>query len=147
LPVDKNALEAPCGLHCGFCPLNRAVTDEQLKKRISERLKLPIQKAACPGCRPVDGYCPVIGEEQCSTWLCAKGKGVEFCSECTEFPCVKLLPCSDRSDQIPQNIKICSLALRKAKGAHEWEKAIKEIYDLYFQGKMVVGHGPRKKTV
>ena len=46
---------------------------------------------------------------------------------------------------IPHNIKIYSLALRKAKGAHEWEKEIKEAYKLYYQGEMVIGRGPRAK--
>ena len=45
---------------------------------------------------------------------------------------MKLMPSSDRADKLPQNIKIYSLALRKAKGAHEWEKAIKDVYDRYF---------------
>jgi hypothetical protein len=143
--IDKNALEAPCGVHCGLCPLNQAITDEKLKMRLIESLKLPPEKVTCKGCRAINGYCPVIGEEQCATWLCVKRKGVEFCCECADFPCVKLAPCSDRADRRPHNIKVYSLAMRKAKGAHEWEKAIKGIYDLYFHGQMDIGHGPRLK--
>ena len=144
--MDKNALEAPCGIHCGFCPLYLAISNEQLKKRLTETLNLPPEKVTCTGCRSIDGYCPVIGGEQCATWVCSKGKGLEFCCECADFPCVKLMPCSDRADKLPQNIKIYSLALRKAKGAHEWEKAIKDVYDRYFHGRMVIGHGPQSKS-
>jgi len=140
--VDKNALHAPCGIHCGMCPLNLAITDEKIKETLAARLNLPPEKVTCTGCRSIDGHCPVIGE-QCSTWNCVKQKGLEFCSECADFPCVKLMPCSDRADKLPQNIKIFSLTLRKIKGAYEWEKAIKDVYKRYFHGKMVIGHGPQ----
>ena len=42
-------------------------------------------------------------------------------------------------------MKVYSLSLRKAKGTDEWRKAIEEVYDLYYQGKMVVGRGPKHK--
>lgn len=142
--VDKNALYAPCGIHCGMCPLNLAITDEKIRSQLSTRLNLPPEKVNCTGCRSIDGHCPVIGE-QCATWVCVNGKGLQFCSECTDFPCVKLMPCSDRADKLPQNIKIFSLTLRKTKGAYEWEKAIKDVYSRYFHGKMVIGHGPQPK--
>ena len=142
--IDKNALEAPCGIHCGLCPLNQAITDTEMREKLSAWLNLPTEKVTCTGCRSIDGYCPVTGE-QCVTWVCVRGKGVEFCSECDQFPCVKLMPCSDRADKLPQNIKIFSLTLRKSKGAYEWAKAIKDVYERYFHGKMVIGHGPQTK--
>jgi hypothetical protein len=140
--MDMNALEAPCGIHCGLCPLNLAIKDDKLRNKLSEMLNLPTDKAACTGCRSVDGYCPVIGE-QCATWTCVNSKGLEFCSECIDFPCVKLMPCSDRAEKLPHNIKITSLVLRKTKGSFEWEKSIRDVYDRYFHGKMVVGRGPK----
>ena len=84
--MDKNALEAPCGIHCGLCPLYLAISNEQLKKRLTETLNLPPEKVTCTGCRSIDGYCPVIGGEQCATWVCSKGKGLEFCCECARVP-------------------------------------------------------------
>ena len=143
--IDKNSLEAPCGLHCGMCALNRAITDEQLNKQLSERLNLPLEKAACPSCRAIDGYCPVIGE-QCATWICSKEKGVAFCSECADFPCIKLMPCADRAAKLPHNIKVYSLALRKQRGAQEWNNAIKDLYELYYKGQMIIGRGPMPST-
>lgn len=136
--IDQNALEAPCGIHCGYCKLNQALTDENLAKILKEKMNLP----TCTGCRSIDGYCPVIGE-QCATWVCSKQKGVEFCHECADFPCIKLMPCADRADKLPHNIKVYSLMLRKAKGAHEWSKAIGKVYDLYYKGQMVIGRGPK----
>lgn len=143
--AHKNPLEAPCGIHCGMCPLNRAITDENLRKLLSERLNLPPEKAVCEGCNAVDGNCPVI-KEKCATYICAVEKGVAFCSDCSDFPCIKLMPCSDRADKLPHNIKIYSLTLRKQKGEKEWNKAIKDLYDLYFKGQLVIGHGPMPKT-
>lgn len=142
--IDTNALEAPCGIHCGFCPLNQAITDEKMKGTLSERLNMPPDKVTCTGCRSVDGHCPVIGE-QCATWVCIKSRGVEFCSECADFPCIKLMPCSERAEKLPQNIKVFSLALRKTQGAFQWEKQIRDIYDRYFHGKMVIGRGPQPR--
>ncbi len=142
--MTEKALEAPCGIHCGLCPLNKALGDENLKAVLAERLKLPLERAGCRGCRAVDGHCPVIGE-QCATWMCVQSKGVEFCSDCGEFPCVKLMPCSDRAVILPHNIKVFSLALRKARGREEWEREIAEVYRLYFEGKMAIGRGPTAK--
>ena len=48
-----------------------------LRNKLSEMLNLPPDKAACTGCRSIDGYCPVIGE-QCATWVCVSSKGLEL---------------------------------------------------------------------
>jgi hypothetical protein len=139
--MTVNALEAPCGIHCGFCPLNLALTREDVRSELAGRLNMPPEEVGCAGCRSIEGRCPVIGEP-CATWLCAREKGVEFCSDCAEFPCLRLMPCADRAGRLPHNIKIYSLALRKAKGPEEWAKAIKDVYDLYFHSRMIIGRGP-----
>lgn len=145
MAIDINALEAPCGIHCGLCPLNRALTDESLRKRLTETMNRPVDQVTCTGCRSVDGHCPVI-DEQCATWLCSKEKGIEFCCECDDFPCTKLMPCADRASMLPHNIKMYSLALRRSKEAKEWEKRIAEAYKLYYRGEIVIGRGPRLKS-
>jgi hypothetical protein len=143
LPPD-NLLEAPCGLHCGICYLYRAKDDKALRSLVSKKFNLPENKTACPGCRAVEGVCPVIGDP-CATYVCTKEKGIMFCSECQEFPCRKLMPCADGASDLPQNIKVFSLALRKYKGEEEWKKSIMEAYKLYFTGEMIIGQGPVKK--
>jgi len=52
------------------------------------------------------------------------------------------MPCADRGAELPQNIKVFSLALRKTQGDGEWRRSIMELYSLCFKGKMVIGHGP-----
>ena len=143
--MNKNELAAPCGIDCAMCQLYKALTDDNLRQTIIERLKLPPEKATCTGCRSIDGHCPVIGE-QCATYVCATERVHDFCSDCADFPCRKLMPCSDRADKLPHNIKIYSLTLRKEKGEAEWKKAIPGIYKLYYSGQMVIGHGPQPKT-
>jgi len=137
----NDLLEAPCGLHCGVCFLYRARSDEAIRSLVAEKFGIPAEKAACPGCREVSGFCPVIGG-QCATFVCARENGVAFCSECTRFPCRKLMPCADQASELPQNIKVFSLALRKARGDEEWKTSIREMYIRYFKGKMIIGEGP-----
>ncbi|MDH7511247.1 MAG: DUF3795 domain-containing protein [Methanolinea sp.] len=133
--------EAPCGLLCEICYLFRAGTDEAVRSRVAQEFTIPMEKASCPGCRAIEGFCPVI-DGQCATFRCAREKRVVFCSECMDFPCRKLMPCADRASQLPQNIKVFSLTLRKNAGEEEWRKIILEVYRLYFRGKMVIGSGP-----
>lgn len=142
---DQTRLAAPCGIHCGMCALNKALLDEKLRATLAERMNIPVEKATCPGCRTIEGHCPVIGE-QCATYICVSEKGVEFCYECSEFPCSKLLPCSDRAESLPHNIKIFSLTLRKHKGEKVWNEMIGQIYSLYFRGQMKIGRGPAPRT-
>lgn len=124
--------------------MHRASTDAGLRQLLAQRMNLPEEKAHCAGCRGVEGHCPVIGE-QCLTYLCVREKGVEFCSDCAEFPCPKLMPCADRADKLPHNLKIYSLTLRKLKGEAAWEKAVGQAYALYHGGRMVIGRGPQPK--
>jgi hypothetical protein len=140
----QTGLAAPCGIHCGMCPLNRALSDEKLRDALAQRMNVPAEKATCKGCRVVVGHCPVIGE-QCATYICSQEKGVEFCCDCSEFPCTKLMPCSDRADVLPHNIKIYSLILRKNRGDEIWNRLIDQIYSLYFQGQMKIGRGPQPR--
>ncbi|MDD5313150.1 MAG: DUF3795 domain-containing protein [Dehalococcoidia bacterium] len=150
--IDKNALEAPCGLDCSMCMQHKAIGDENLKKKLSDMMQLlsdnvtvPADKVGCPGCRAIEGNCLHIGE-QCLTYICTREKGVDFCSDCAEFPCIKLMPCADKSTIIPHNIKLYSLNVRKFKGEEEWKKVFPELYQLYFKGKMFIGRGPQPKS-
>jgi hypothetical protein len=142
---EQAGLAAPCGIHCGLCPLNKALSDEKLRETLAQRMNVLPEKAICRGCRAVVGHCPVIGE-QCATYICAQEKGVEFCCACSEFPCAKLMPCSDRAESLPHNIKVYSLVLRKQKGEKVWNEMISQVYSLYYRGQMQIGRGPGPRT-
>ena len=60
---------AACGLNCGLCPNYHIHTNGQFK---------------CPGCGG-EGF-----SEQhpaCGIFSCRERRGIEFCSDCDEFPC------------------------------------------------------------
>jgi len=143
--TNQSELAAPCGLHCGMCPLYKALSDEKLRDTLAQRMNVPPERATCHGCRAVDGHCPVIGE-QCATYVCAQEKGMNFCCDCLEFPCSKLLPCTDRAQSLPHNLKVYSLTLRKLKGEETWNQMIGKIYSLYYGGQIVIGRGPAPRT-
>jgi len=151
---EEKILTAPCGLFCGYCPCYLAKDDpvmmERLVSRGHNRDNLP-----CEGCRPLKGKMayvectketinefPATGGT-CETYACAAEHGVDFCFECQEFPCVKLLPCTDMANNLPQNLKVFNLCCIKHQGLTEWLKKYPDIMQRYFNGKMVIGKGPQ----
>ncbi|WP_432665530.1 DUF3795 domain-containing protein [Wukongibacter baidiensis] len=82
-------LIAYCGLYCGACSFKVAF-EENNREHIAhmptqyDRLKNePLR--FCPGCR-LENQC---GE--CDIRDCAMNKGFEYCSQCNDFPCEKLI--------------------------------------------------------
>ena len=45
-------LTSPCGLPCFHCVAYLATTNSEIKKKVSEALNIPEEKAVCEGCRP-----------------------------------------------------------------------------------------------
>jgi len=62
---------AACGLNCGLCPNYHLHTNGKFK---------------CPGCAG-EGF--KEAHPSCGILSCCQRKGIEFCSECDEFPCKK----------------------------------------------------------
>jgi hypothetical protein len=56
------------------------------------------------------------------------------------------LPCTDRAESLPHNLKVYSLTVRKLKGEKAWNQLIGQIYSLYYRGQMVIGSGPVPRT-
>ncbi|MEI6101545.1 MAG: DUF3795 domain-containing protein, partial [Eubacteriales bacterium] len=59
-----------CGINCALCECALAGEDPKLMEYMLSR-GIPAEKLPCPGCRDVQGMCPVIGGE-CATYGCAK---------------------------------------------------------------------------
>jgi hypothetical protein len=119
---ESTELTGPCGLYCALCS--------------------DYQAGACPGCRPIEGSCRNV-EGVCGTYACSQARGVTFCFECSGYPCAKLAPAVDGADRLPHNIKMFNLAHIQRRGLAGWPEKASEIRRLYFQGKMVIGQGPR----
>jgi len=137
---ERLRLVAPCGIDCGNCALNMSRHDPAIMDRLLAR-GIPKEKLPCDGCRNVKGDCPVIAEK-CETYRCVQEKGVEFCFECSSFPCSKLCPSSDRADVLPHNLKIFNLCTIRQSGVEGFTRVSGDLERLYFKGKMEIGKGP-----
>jgi hypothetical protein len=135
--VNYLQMTAPCGLDCFNCPVYMAQDNPELQKKIAQNLGLPEEKAVCKGCRPQNGTIPFLNmQEPCQVYRCISQKGLDFCSDCSDFPCDHLHPYADRASQVPHNTKVFNLCLIKKMGVEEWGKAkAKAVKDTYFKGK------------
>lgn len=128
-----------CGIYCGECECHKAKDDPKLMEYMKSK---GIPDLPCPGCREVEGKCPVIGEV-CVTYQCAVDKKVDFCYECGDFPCAKLNPCSDRANVLPHNLKTFNLCYIQKHGLEQFTEHAAEIKDKYYKGIMKIGKGPQ----
>ncbi len=82
--------ESYCGIYCGACEIIHAQTEEDKKRVIGMfQSELPGWEATpdqmrCDGCK---SDAPFVNCRGCRIKDCVKEKGVDFCSECDEFPC------------------------------------------------------------
>lgn len=128
--MDYTHMTAPCGLPCFECYLYLANEQEELKEMVSKTLGIPIEKAACRGCRDEGGRCAHLPME-CRLYPCAKWHGVEFCCDCSEFPCDYLHPYADNA-VVWHNTKVFNLCLIKKMGLEEWAKTkAKSVLETY----------------
>ena len=141
---NKRDLTAPCGLDCFNCELHESNITKDLTNLIHEKLKVPKEEIPCKGCRQQDGNHYHLPIEGCATLDCAKLKGVEFCSDCREFPCSLLAPLADGATKYPHNYKVYNLCRIKQFGFEHWSKEAEQIKKSYFTGKFIAGKGQAK---
>ena len=137
----RTKMIAPCGIDCGVCELHIFGSNPEFVEKMVQR-GIPREKLPCNGCRNIEGACPVI-PAKCKTYTCVQNKKVEFCSECSDFPCNMLHPSSDRADVLPHNLKVFNLCTIRRIGAEEFVKMSMDVKKRYYQGKMSVGAGPQ----
>ncbi len=121
--MDYRQLTAPCGLDCFNCAVYRATTDDKVRAMVAQRLNIPLEAAACGGCRAAQGKpAPFCGGDVCTVWPCVTERGHEFCFECADFPCDLLHPYADKAAERPHNTKVFNLCLMKRMGVERWAK-------------------------
>ncbi len=132
--MDYKLMTAPCGLDCFACYLYLANDDPDMRALVSEVLDLPLEEAACPGCRPAKGQLHHLAMP-CRLYPCAEAKGVDFCGDCDDFPCDLLHPYVDQAGKW-HNAKVFNLCLIKKMGLESWarDKAA-SVRDTYFYSK------------
>jgi hypothetical protein len=80
---------AVCGLFCPACTFFIGTKeDPERLKAMAIRLQRPVDELECSGCRSnkLAFYC----RKYCKMKKCAAKRGVDFCGECSEYPCVEL---------------------------------------------------------
>ena len=100
-------------------------------------MKIPLDKAICKGCRNENGTIGFLNmTEPCNAYRCIFDKGIDFCFDCSDFPCDYLHPYSDMAPMVPHNTKVFNLCLIRKMGLEKWarEKA-KSVKETYFKGK------------
>jgi len=132
--MDYAHLTAPCGLPCFACYLFLAQDDGEKRRLVSQELGLPPDKAVCPGCRALQGQ-PGHLPMSCRLYPCAEAQGVQFCSDCDDFPCDKLHPYFDQA-KMWHNTKVFQLCLIKKMGLAAWaEHKAKSVLETYSFGR------------
>jgi len=84
---DKTLIAA-CGLFCPSCAIFIASNeDTERLERQAESLNLTVEKTRCEGCRSQkrNANC-----NKCFMLKCTIEKGINFCSECRQYPCKEL---------------------------------------------------------
>ncbi len=78
--------DAYCGLYCEACPVYIATQNNTLNS-LSQKIDLPVQEIACHGCKSDTNFqwCRI-----CNLKKCAREKNIEFCIECSDYPCQDL---------------------------------------------------------
>lgn len=137
----ENAV-AVCGIDCFYCEFYGENLTEELQKMLAAIQKIDFADVKpCKGCREQKGC---LIHPVCDTYECVKEKDVNFCYECSEFPCTFLHPSADRAEKLPHNLKVYNLSRIKAVGIAKWiedESLLSK--KKYYKGKIIIGSGPQ----
>lgn len=133
--MDKESartMTSPCGLPCFHCTAYLAQKNPEMREKLAAALSVPLDKAACEGCRPQKGRITVLNPEKtCKIFLCVGEKGIDFCHECDDFPCERFQPYADQAN-FPHNTKMYQLCMMKKLGLEAWaEETAAKIWDTY----------------
>ena len=109
--------DSPCGIYCGACGTLHAFREGTLE----EQAKLVDEDPAdlqCAGCKTnvTAVYCT-----GCYFRDCARDKGIEFCFECENYPCDRLV--AFRNDKWPHHSSVLkNLETIRRDGVDAWLK-------------------------
>ena len=104
-----------CGLYCGACAVLIANKKGTVDKRAQEWEMNP-EDIACHGCKTdvISVYC-----KTCDIKECAENRTIEFCCECEEYPCARIV--EFRNDECPHHsVVLVNLDTIKKEGVSKW---------------------------
>jgi len=87
--TDENALAGYCGICCENCPVYRLSRDgsEEEQFQFAFTTRCALDQIRCEGCRSSERF---VMSKYCMFRRCAKGRGLDACAFCAEFPCETL---------------------------------------------------------
>ncbi len=100
---------AACGLLCGSCDIRLASDDQKLAESIAEWFKTELNEDVSPKdmhCEGCHGPREKHWSQDC--WIlhcCVDDKGLENCSHCKTFPCVKLVEWATQNDGYGESLE------------------------------------------
>lgn len=139
-PDRRREKTAPCGLDCFNCEVYEDNITATTRSFLANSLGKSEGSVACRGCR-VENGCR-LAYSSCETLDCARQHGVEFCSDCPEFPCGRYCPSVDGASNFPHNLKLYNLLRMRLLGFSDWADEASLNRKKYFAGKFIVGRGP-----
>lgn len=92
---EANQMIAACGIECFKCDMLQASNDRKMAEYIADWFKKERNEVV----KPEDIHCSGCKGDRTKHWspdcwilkCCMDDKGLEFCCECNEFPCAKLV--------------------------------------------------------
>lgn len=121
---DKR-LAAVCGLFCPACTLFIGTKEDRERlKMMAMRFQLPVEELECHGCRSEKRG--IFCRDYCKMSKCSVEKGINFCIECPEYPCMEL---KAFQAQMPHRLELWKSQERiKEVGYEEWYAEMIEQY-------------------
>lgn len=82
----------------------------------------------------VGGYCPGCGggegNQSCAIARCSPGRGVEFCADCAEYPCVRYEGFDDADSFVPHSSRRADLERARELGLEAYISELREKAEL-----------------
>ena len=135
---EKLQIVTPCGYCCLSCPayVDSECTDEIAIKKEAARAGIPVEEFGrmCAGCRTMQGR--PHRDMLCETYdCCVNIRGLDFCYQCEDFPCLKLAPISAGAEIRRHNTKIYNLLMLKRLGLDEYIRQSGKIAAQWVRGR------------
>lgn len=132
--MSERGGDSYCGVYCGACDVRlagetgrktrfAAFWDEGTLRRFRERQGTPITspdqlRLRCGGCKSEEVF---VNCATCKLRACARGRRLEHCSDCADYPCT-LYRSFQKSGSLLPHVGLCpgNLEAIKAGGVERW---------------------------
>ena len=110
-----------CGIYCGACSIAMHSRTGRADEFAACLGNVPKEELACGGCKSDTIY---AGCSTCSLRRCAREKNIEYCIDCTDFPCKSYSTWQTVAKFLPHTHEAASsLKVIKSNGVDHWRDA------------------------